>query len=331
MNVLISPLGRSPGAVSGVYFALAAQREIKIDKVVVVATSHKDVIRSSKTYLEPMFDYLGVGYEAYHLPEQELRGERRSVAPYAAMIGWAIQDAEQNGHVAHVSVTAGRSGMGALAAMASQLYGPEAIWHLWVDPDIEKQGSDHDRLPLLPGDMVRCLFLNPTSDNADRFDLVQLPFLNLKPLQKYLYEYRHTQQLPENHPELQAFLQQIGIKNLFSIFPSKMTFESAEQVLSLAEEYKKQTDGLKRDRIIVDLVTLLQTSGIVDRDDKSRVLTILRNNGSIDDLLKAVCKDNKKFWKWAREHKDEILVTMAVSDSVVNILAFLISAYVAFS
>ena len=52
-NVLVSPLGKSPGAVSGVYFALKAEG-IKIDTVFTIGTRDREVLEA-RGYLQKIF------------------------------------------------------------------------------------------------------------------------------------------------------------------------------------------------------------------------------------------------------------------------------------
>ena len=187
-HVLISPLGRSPGAVSGVYFGLR-ERDTPVREVITVGTSDDDVQKAADYWLEPLFrSETGVAYRPRFITSEELQGGEQDVGPFTALMGLHIQQAREAGHVVHVAVTGGRSGMGALGALAAQLYGADHLWHLWVERAIEEGGSV-DRLHP-PKDCTN-VYLNPTAQGKERkaWELVALPFVDLTPLHGVIRDY----------------------------------------------------------------------------------------------------------------------------------------------
>lgn len=246
-DILVSPLGRAPGAVSGVYFALRCRFEI--GKVVTVGTSHLDVVSAADNYLGKLLPHLGVMYERIHVPAKELRGGSKAVAPYVAMIGLALQqaheEAQQMGGQVHVAVTGGRSGMGALAALATNLYGADHLWHLWVHQDIEKGGTVDQLTGLTdPDEMRRSPFLNPTVEPG-MCEAVELPLLDLRPLHDVLWDYRRAGKVPEPGLQLAVIFSQAGIESFNAVFPPGITFETADEILQLEALYAvtDQTGG----------------------------------------------------------------------------------------
>jgi hypothetical protein len=174
-DVLISPLGFSPGAVSGVYFALL-EEGIKIDHIITVGTWHQRV-RDAAGTLDALFRRVSdVTYKAVYIDAEDLRGrERDASGPFAARMGLYIDRARQAGQTVRVSVTGGRSGMGALAALATQIYCGHHLYHLWVDEDIERGGADPERVRPDPDNE----YVNPTVKGRNAWSLVNLPFTDL--------------------------------------------------------------------------------------------------------------------------------------------------------
>lgn len=187
-DILISPLGRSPGAISGMMFALNTLENVQITQVVTVGTYHEDVI-SSQAALYELFDPLGIDYQTYTIDEHDFSGEL-SAQQFVTHIGVAMAAAQDAGRPVHVAVTGGRAGMGALAALAASLYGADHLWHLWVPEDAARQG-EIDKLPrpLSPTHPS----INPVP--AGHFAVIPLPFINLRPLHPKLWEAYHAGQL----------------------------------------------------------------------------------------------------------------------------------------
>jgi hypothetical protein len=185
-HVLVSPLGRSPGAVSGVYFGLQEQGT-QIREVITVGTSNNDVWNSADYWLEPLFSTEpDATYRSRFIASEDLRGGERDVGPFTARMGLYIQQARDAGHIVHVAVTGGRSGMGALGALAAQLYGAHHLWHLWVAPEIEQNGTIDKLNP--PEDRTN-VYLNPTVQGKETWELVALPFVDLTPLHPIIRDY----------------------------------------------------------------------------------------------------------------------------------------------
>lgn len=311
-DILISPLGRSPGSVSGVYFALK-KRGFDVSKVVTVGTSHKDVIFASDGFLRPIFDFMNVIYDPIHLPEKELRDERRSVMPYAGMIGWAIENgaAEYGKDHVHVAVTGGRSGMGALAALAAQLYGAHKMWHIWVPAEIEEGGTvDFLRGLTSPEKMCQSPFLNPTMWGKHAFDLVDLPFMNLSPFQDEIRQYWRTGQFSDGREQLSEFISKAGVQNIFRVFPAGMTFEQAERVIRLVNRYEGAGSAPGKEKIQFELIRILQSAGVIEAGEATRLLNILKADAPREELFNFRSKDRMGLWHWLKKNKDEIGVTI---------------------
>jgi hypothetical protein len=189
-NVLISPLGFSAGAVSGVYFALD-QVGVHIDRVVTVGTLH-DRVKDAAELLDRLFRRVGsVDYKACYIAAMDLRGrEQEASGPFAARMGLYIDGARKSKQTVHVAVTGGRSGMGALAALAAQIYRADHLYHLWVNEKIEREGT----VKATPD--PNNPYVNPTVEDG-LCELVPLPFADLSQLVEVVRRHRANRPIPE--------------------------------------------------------------------------------------------------------------------------------------
>ena len=307
-DVLVSPLGRAPGAVSGVYFALK-QRRTEIGKVITVGTSHPHVRKAADSYLGPLFRHCGVVFDPVHVPALDLRGGSKEVMPYVAMIGWALEEAQryaqQHDGQVHVAVTGGRSGMGALAALATNLYGADHLWHLWVRPEIE-EGGTVDNLTGLndPVQMERSPYLNPTVE-ADACEIVDLPFLDLRPLHPVLREYRRTGKISEATHPLASLFAHHDIQSFTQVFPAGLTFAAADEIMALKARYVQATTDRGREKVMIELGRTLERAGVVEKDDRQRMMDLVSGRADPQALidLGKKAKDRIGFWKWLAENK----------------------------
>lgn len=230
-HVLISPLGFAAGAVSGVYFALKDQGVV-VDEVITVGTCHDDV-RNAAGILDELFNQVvGVEYRPHYIDALDLRGrERDAGGPFAARMGLYIDRACRARQTVHVAVTGGRSGMGALAALAAQLYRANHLYHLWVDEDIELNGIARAE-PDLDNKYV-----NPTVEPG-LCELVTLPFANLSKLVEAVQE--STTELPEPLAKLLAENVPLALDTLTGYAPPGLSLRSARELLSLSERWQYQ-------------------------------------------------------------------------------------------
>ena len=324
-DVLISPLGRSPGAVSGVYYALRA-RNFPIQRVIAVGTSNDDVVIASESYLKPLFKGK-IAYEAIHLPDGELRSGKRSVMPYASMTGLAVQNARRDPQVEHihVAVTGGRSGMGALAALAAQLYNADYLWHLWVAPDIERDGIlDQLKYAVSDSQLESSELLNPTLLGKEAWDLVELPLthFNLDGLGPRLTALWQAQSLDlpqswaEQPPDAEQpsdaasppapWVSDFDLKQLFDIFPPGMTFALAKELLGYLQELRRDPDPARHDQLLMDIGALLQSAGVIEHSERSDLINKLHFASSWEDLFAYDWRDRPGAWRWLKENAEPL-------------------------
>ncbi len=320
-DALVSPLGRAPGAVSGVYFALRERYDIEIGRVITVGTSHPDVLSAANNYLAKLYAHLNVDYDPIHVPAKELRGGKREVAPYVAMIGLALGQAQQAEGQVHVAVTGGRSGMGALAALATNLYGADHLWHLWVHQSIEEGGTVDKLVGLTdPEEMVQSPSLNPTVE-IDKYEAVDLPFLDMRPLHKVLWHYWRTGESPDPTSPLAALFGRAGIQHFTQVFPAGMTFEMADDILELKARYA-QAAFSEQARIMTELGALLQWAGVVNMSEWQHMTDLVIGRAAPEALIDLASRmqDRSGFWKWLSSWLDENKDRIAALEKIAKIL-----------
>jgi hypothetical protein len=278
-HVLVSPLGFSPGAVSGVYFALQEQG-IQIERVITVGTGH-DGVRHAAGTLDMLFRRVeGVTYKACFIDAQELRGRIPDASgPFAARVGLYVHRARQAGQTVHVAVTGGRSGMGALAALAAQLYRAHHLYHLWVDAEIERGGADPRRVRPDPSNE----FVNPTAKGPEAWNLVELPFVDLSGLLQDAAKYRSSGQVPESWTAQRLVGEGPAmLKALSHYVPAGLTFARARELLELVAEWRQEVEWIANDGS-----TLRTFPDKVDRTARQekweRALSFLYTAGALDD------------------------------------------------
>jgi hypothetical protein len=260
-HVLISPLGFAAGAVSGVYFALKEQG-VAVDKVITVGTRHDDVL-SAAEILERLFRRVGdVDYKPCYIDAIDLKGrERDASGPFAARMGLYIDQARKAEQTVHVAVTGGRSGMGALAALAAQLYRADHLYHLWVDEEIELHGIARAE----PDPENK--YVNPTIEPG-LCELVALPFANLSKLVEAVQS--SPTEMPDRWVELVAERAPIALDTLTGYVPPGLSLRSARELLGLGERWRVQEEASQEDQADVYYpyeVGLDQLRGRIDRRD----------------------------------------------------------------
>ncbi len=315
-DILISPLGRSPGAISGMVFALNTLENVQITQVVTVGTHHDDVI-SSQAALNELFGPLGIGHQTYTIDEYDFSGAR-SAQQFVTHIGVAVTAAQDAGQPVHVAVTGGRAGMGALAALAASLYGADHLWHLWVPEVIARQG-EIDKLPRpLPAAHPS---INPVP--AGQYAVIPLPFINLRPLHPKLWEAYHAGQLDDlAFPAgtlLAATHDEQMLEYFPAIFPPDMPMKRADRILDIQQKFGRLKKA-ERDRLFQELGMVLAQSPIGSPKEAQQLVQRAQLQMPPDFLLTAVPEqeDHTGFMVWLKEHQAEINEAIAVAGHVVS-------------
>jgi hypothetical protein len=143
-RVLLASVGLSPGAVTGLYHALA-QASKPVTRVVTFSPTQRDV-RDAVGICRDEFVRLGVPYANRFLDAEDIASEADAQEFKSAFYS-LLQETLDSGAEVLVDVTGGRTVMGALMAIVVQTTAPKRVtlYHLDVDEDIEEDG----RLPRL--------------------------------------------------------------------------------------------------------------------------------------------------------------------------------------
>lgn len=186
MNILLSPLGLSPGAVSSLYHALEDEGT-HVDRIITVSSSTRQDPKTNLAvlylaeYLKSNgFPYAPTDESGKDRDNRQFEGsdliQEREVFAFMGLVEQALQDARAAGDRVYLGIAGGRKSMAALATIAAQLHGVEALYHLWVDEEIEKWGTVDELRKLDRNDERRKNVFRPP---RERYQLVHIPFLSL--------------------------------------------------------------------------------------------------------------------------------------------------------
>jgi CRISPR-associated Csx14 family protein len=144
-NILLSAIGRSPGAVTGLYYALQEQApSVPIDTVVLMTTAMPEIRDSAKLVLKTL------GKDKVHL--LRLRAQNRKVytpdfdnqdamLDFIMQVNAVLAHARRAKNQVFLGVSGGRSSMGALLTLSAYVYGAAGVYHLWVEKWFEDHGD----------------------------------------------------------------------------------------------------------------------------------------------------------------------------------------------
>jgi len=147
VNVLLSPLGRAPGAVSGLVYALRRQDPpIHIDQVVTVRTTDTLTYKSAnylKAEFYEMFDEDFYTDECDKYVEIDTLDEPDDVYDFLHHLSAVLrrQYKEEQPDRVYVGISGGQKTMSALATLAVQVHGADGLFYLWVDDDLAEKGT----------------------------------------------------------------------------------------------------------------------------------------------------------------------------------------------
>jgi hypothetical protein len=144
-NILLSPIGRSPGAVTGIYYALAEQEtRVQIDAVVLLSTAMPQVKEAAKMVKQVLGPdkvvVLPLRAAENKEPSHDFNDEATALS-FIQLANAVLEHGNREGDRVYIGISGGRSSMGALATLSAYVYGAAGIYHLWVDEKIEAQGD----------------------------------------------------------------------------------------------------------------------------------------------------------------------------------------------
>jgi len=328
MNILISPLGLAPGAVTALYHALQEQAGISIDKVITVSTNDPLVDQASKV-VKRWLNRHGVDYEAQSTGTPELL-EDRSVYRFARLVGRLIVQHRAAGHAVHVGVAAGRSSMAALASLSVWLNGANGLYHLWIDRDIEDRGDVRHFYELSVEWQQRVLHPPFEEGGKQLYALVKLPILNLQPVHEQLVSVVQHNLLPalRPEPEIVPIVQEIvatsDLRGFLNMLPDELTVDQLKEILELQQKMSQIQARLQQpdaDRvklvqesrqILAKLTITLARTAVEDELEVERLIVLVGQGAPTATIieqtlmLKGVGTWWQKLTKALKDYKQEI-------------------------
>ncbi|HET91574.1 MAG TPA: hypothetical protein ENN99_12680 [Chloroflexi bacterium] len=177
-NILLSPIGRSPGAVTGIYYALAEQEDaVQIDTVVLLSTAMPQVKKAAKMVGEALGPDKVVVLPlraAENKPSHDFN-DVATALNFIHLANAVLDHANRaDGNQVYIGISGGRSSMGALATLSAYVYGAAGIYHLWVDEKIEEQGDITQLLNMRRSERIK--ILNPPADQRRLVSIPLAPF-----------------------------------------------------------------------------------------------------------------------------------------------------------
>ena len=174
---LIAPLGRAPGAVTGLYHALK-QSGVPIDYVRTISTSERQVTRAVKVVKEELTRQGMTDYQDAAIGAEEFAREQ-DVIEFKAAVSQQLAEARLRGDAVAISITGGRTVMGALLTLVSQMEAPaESVLYQFSVPDsIEEDG----RMPSFDNQREerKQQILRPKEFFPNQCHLIAVPFSRL--------------------------------------------------------------------------------------------------------------------------------------------------------
>ncbi|MFC1976139.1 CRISPR-associated ring nuclease [Chloroflexota bacterium] len=170
---LIASIGRSPGAATGLYYALTESRNLPVDYVWTVSTTDPEVSRAVDRVGEELASK--VEYQDFRINVQDFRNDH-DIIQFKREFVRLLTKARAQGDALAIGVTGGRTVMGALIAQISQVEAPanSAFYQLSVPNGIEEDG----RYPRFGNqdDKYQEQLLNPKKHMVRVCHLVEISF-----------------------------------------------------------------------------------------------------------------------------------------------------------
>lgn len=176
-RVLIASLGRSPGAVTGLYHILT-QTGTPIDAVRTVSTSEFQVQRAVKVVRDDLGDQGLEDYADVCIGPADITNDRDAQELKSAF-AHLFAEATQAGDEVAIGIAGGRTVMGALLTIVATMEAPEEshLYQLSVPDAIEEDGR-FPQFSRLPPDRQREV-LRPMAYFMDQCYLVKIPFARI--------------------------------------------------------------------------------------------------------------------------------------------------------
>lgn len=233
-KVLITSLGMAPGVVTTAVDVL--QKEVgEIDKVVTLSTSAKGICRkdsNEKVIATPGGRVELLIHEFKRCYEGKIEYEPDCIKKSDLAVAKAcknffelacnqIDQHNENNYDVYVSLAGGRKSMSGIMTLATQFFGAEMLFHIAITnrnqrDKIDDKGSNLSYVRSKRNDML----------HPDSAELVELPFLNLRPLTKKAISSMEEGEATEYTQRLLDFL------------PEELVIKAVKALEEVAKTYK---------------------------------------------------------------------------------------------
>ena len=181
MKLLLSTLGESPAVVTEAIDKLRASG-IEITHISLLGTKDEDVEKA----MELLYKHIPTYYQGrINFYNMDVTSTYHDIDTVEATVEFlkkactALGSCLKSGGEVHVCIAGGRKTMSALLTLAVQFYGATSLFHIIVDPEIEKKEKDHIKDLYNMSEEELKPYLHPP---PDKIKLVKLPFIGLFPL-----------------------------------------------------------------------------------------------------------------------------------------------------
>lgn len=321
-HTLIATLGRSPGAITGLVHALHEERPADIaaiNRVCVLRTTHPDVRRAGGIIRDTLTQHFtALAYEEIELSDKDFVDTQASA--FQKLITDTIQQEIGTGQQIIMGIAGGRTSMGAMLAMSSQIYDEVThIYHMWVVDSLESNG-DIERLNLIRSTDTTT-YKNILLPDRNQRALVPIPRL---PVQQHMVQLR--QKVESNYtlePDGTSVLAELD--DILSLLPRRLTVGQAREFVRILRVVEAG-EPVANDA----LLNVMKGAGITGADEIIR--TLLHYARRDDDAITLVGRwvddvnYEKPYWgrglgeTWAK-HREDVATGAAVAAVFLQLLA----------
>ncbi len=276
-TTLIATVGKSPGAVTGLYKALVdADPALRPDAMLLITTEGDPEIDRSLGYIrQGMQQRYHVGIDqgdVYRIPDMDI-GSGHAARSFQKLVADAVEERIERGHRVVLNITGGRASMGAMLALAGHLYhdSVDAMYHLQVTSDVEKMGTlervgenEPRRNDVQRRDYERGMFPPP-----EEYQLVPLPRFDLSFTSRWVKEVSSleaalkAQQARADAAE-DAYLKLAG--GVLEGLPGRVGFAEAFQMRDIMQGIARGERAPQEE--LPAIARILQATGLVETQDE---------------------------------------------------------------
>lgn len=263
-HTLIATVGKSPGAITGMYKALIEQDPPTIpERIHLIRTEGDPDIADAADIIRRYLARYDVEIISpdYRIPHIDV-DNRRAANAFQKLVADAVERHAKSGENLLLNITGGRSSMGAMLAVAGHVYSDyvAGMYHLWVTTDVEDLGTvkavrdrEHSSHERDRADIERGLF-----PSKEQCHLVSLSVFDLSFTRTWVAKLSSLEAYYEEREEQSKRL----VKGVLTALPGRMTGEDAVKFYELLRDVLLDKQSL--DTCYSDMIQLLQNTGLLE-------------------------------------------------------------------